>query len=197
MLWWAFNAASKTYHFYREWPTGDFFKMKEGGLTPAEYASIIRNAEGRLIPRVRVCDPRFGKAEHQRHGIHETSWVHLMAQYGLNFDANVPNTGTLDYGHQKLNDLMRYDRNFPISPTNHPKIYIHEGLANLVTSVLNYAYVDTNKTEKEPYQTVSEEFKDPCDAMRYTVLYPLPATEAETRGLQRFSGEDLAAENSY
>lgn len=196
MVWWAYNPASKTYHFYREWPTFDFFKAKEGGLTPAEYATIIRNAEGPMRIRARVCDPRFGKAEHQRHGFHETSWVQLMAKYGLIFDANVPNTGTLDYGHQKLVDLLRYDKNFPLSPTNHPRIYVHDGLVNMVTACMNYAFTDTREG-KEPYQSVSDEFKDPVDAMRYTVLYPIPVTLDEALAMQQFTGDQLREANSY
>lgn len=196
MVWWAFNAASNTRHYYREWPTSDFFKMKEGGLTPAEYAAIIRNAEGARIARVRIVDPRFGKAEHQRHGFHETSWVNLMAQYGLNFDANVPNTGSIDYGLQVITDRMRYDKNFPIGPSNHPKIYIHDGLANMVTACMNFAFTDA-KEGKEPHQSVSEEFKDPIDAMRYTELYPLPVTLMEALSLQPFTPETLRAANDY
>jgi len=196
MLWFAYNPHSKTYHFYREWPTENFFKMKEGGLTPVEYATLIRNAEGAIKVHARICDPRFGKAEHQRHGFHETSWVDLMRQQGLYFDANVPNVGTIDYGHQQIDALMRYDKNFPIGPTNHPRIYVHEGLANLQTALMNYAFIDAKDT-KSPYQTVSEEFKDPADCLRYAILYPLPPTDDQYAGLQRYSEDDLADANSY
>lgn len=196
MLWWAFNAHSKTYHFYREWPTANFFKMREGGLTPVEYAALIRNTEGSLPAKVRICDPRFGKAEHQRHGFHETSWVHLMAQQGLHFDANVPNVATIDYGHQVINSLLKYDKNFPIGPTNHPKIYVHEGLANLQTSLMNYGFLESRET-KEPHTQVSEEYKDFSDCLRYTVLYPIPATDEQIAGLQRYTAEQLTEQNDY
>lgn len=196
MLWWAYNPATKVRHYYKEWPVEDFFKMKEGGLTPAEYAAIIRNAEGRTRVRVRVCDPRFGKAEHSRHGFHETSWVNLMAQYGLNFDANVPNVGTIEYGLQVINDRLRYDKNFPIGPTNQPRIVVHDNLLNLVTACMNFAFMSSPEG-KEPHQKVSEEFKDPIDCMRYTELYPIPVTLDEALSLQSFTGDDLRNANAY
>jgi hypothetical protein len=170
--------------------------MKEGGLTPVEYATVIRNAEGATKINARLCDPRFGKAEHQRHGFHETSWVQLMAEQGLHFDANVPNVATIDFGHQLINSLLRYDSKFPISPTNHPKIYVHEGLSNLQTALMNYAFEDSKET-KSPHQTVSEQFKDPVDCMRYALLYPLPPTDDQVLGMQSFSQEQLAEHNDY
>jgi hypothetical protein len=196
MVWWAFNPDSKTYHFYREWPTDNFFAMTDGGKTPAEYATLIRNVEGSQVAPVRICDPRFGKAEHQRHGFHETSWVQLMRQYGLDFDANVPDTGSIDFGVSKIIDLMRYDENFPVSPTNHPKIYIHEGLENMQNALMNWGFAEA-RSGKDPYTKVNEEFKDPVDAMRYTILYPIPVTAAQARDLQPYADDALAKENDY
>lgn len=198
-LWLAFNPVSKTYHAYREWPAApvEFHKQKDGGKTPQEYATIIRNAEaGGPAVKVRVCDPRFGKATHLRHGFVETCWVDLMAKQGLYFDANIPNMGQLDYGHAQVNALFRYNREFPVGPTNHPKIYVHEGLSNLQTALMNYAF-DPAKEGKAPEQKVSETFKDACDALRYAVLYPLPATDSEIASLQRFSEDDLRNANDY
>jgi hypothetical protein len=196
MLWWAFNPESRTYHFYREWPTGNYFAMTDGGLPPAEYATLIRNIEGRQPATVRLCDPRFGKAEHQRHGYHETSWVHLMEQYGLHFDANIPNTGEISYGVGRVIDLMRYDEKFPIGPTNHPKIYIHEGLENTQNSLMNWGYAET-KGGKDPFTKYNDDFKDFCDVVRYTVLYPIPVTGAQAKALQVYGDTDLAKENGY
>jgi terminase large subunit-like protein len=199
MVWFAFNPQSKTYHFYREWPAApvEFHKQRDGGKTPEEYATIIRNAEGAGPKvRVRVADPRFAKAEHLRHGFAETSWVELMAKTGLHFDANIPSMGQLDYGHQRVSALLRYNREFPIGPTNHPKIYVHEGLSNLHTALMNYAF-DPAKEGRAPEQKVSETFKDACDALRYAILYPLPATDDEVEGLQRFTAEQLREANEY
>jgi len=196
MLWFAYDNTTRTYHFYREWPTENFFKMKSGGLTPVEYATIIRNAEGRYPVSVRICDPRFGKAEHLRHGYVETSWVHLMAECGLYFDANVPNTGSIHYGINKIESLLRYDKAFPISPTNHPRIYVHDVCENLTKSMLYLTYAEAAEG-KEPYQKLEETWKDPVDALRYAVLYPLPLTGKRIVELQPFSAEDLEAENDY
>lgn len=197
IAWWAYNQHTRTYHFYREWPPGAFHKLREGALPPAEYATVIRNAEGRVSAKVRVCDPRFGKAEHSRHGFRETSWVELMAQYGLHFDANVPNVGTLEYGHDVINDLLRFDKNFPISPTNSPRLFLHDCCPNLAASFMNYGYLDTKDAIKGLYRKVSEEYKDGVDVVRYTVLYPIPVTADQIKKLQRFTAEDLRRENDY
>lgn len=194
MLWWALNPANNTYHFYREWPTGNFFAMTDGGKTPAEYATLIRNIEGKFPATVRLCDPRFGKAEHSRHGFHETSWVDLMAQYGLQFDANIPNTGDISYGVNKIIDMMRYDENFPISPTNHPRIYIHSGLENLQNSLMNWGFEEV-KGDRDPFSKFSEFQKDPCDCLRYTCLYNIPVTERQAREMQPYAEDALAREN--
>lgn len=201
VVWWAYDPTTKTRHYYREWPTvkefGPFHKLLKGGLPLRDLAALVVAAEGPVRARVRVCDPRFGKAEHQRHGYHETSWVTLMEQYGLHFDANVPNTGSIEYGVGVIEDRLRYDKNFPISPTNHPRIYIHSACENVATAFMNFAYTDVEDAVKGLYRKVSEEFKDPIDAVRYTELYPVPCTESEIAGLQRFSEQDLRRENEY
>lgn len=196
MVWWAYNPESRCYHFWKEWPTQDFFKMKDGGLSPQDYAALIRNIEADS-PRVRIrlCDPRFGRAEHQRHGYTETCWIDQMARYGLGFD--VPrNTHNLDYGHQKITELLRYDKKFPISPSNHPRLVVHEHLANVSAAFLNYSFEDS-PDNKAPYTKVDERWKDPVDVVRYTVLYDLPASDEEVSALQRFSEKDLREANDY
>lgn len=198
MVWWAFHALIPAYYFYREWPsTFDFFKARSGGLSPSEYATLIRNAEGAQPARIRICDPRFGKAEAVRHGFRETSWVDRMAQYGLHFDANVPNTGSVEYGHQILDDLLKYDKNFPIGPANTPRLFICKSLKHVDKALRNYGFLDVKDPVKGLYRKVSEEFKDPIDTLRYTVLYPLPATDAEVRRLQRWTPEELERFNDY
>lgn len=198
MVWYAFDPVSRVFHCYREWPSDrDFFKCRAGGLSPGEYATLIRNVEGKFPARARICDPRFGKAEVSLHGIKQTSWVELMAQYGMAFDANVPNTGTIDYGHQVIDDLLRYDRNFPVGPTNTPHLFVHDCCKNLDKAIRNYGFLDVKDPVKGLYRKVSEEFKDPIDALRYALLYPLPATADQIDALQRFSEADLNRENEY
>jgi hypothetical protein len=195
LAWFAFDPTTRTYHFYREFPNLPFHKLRSGSVPHAELATIIRNAEGKCPAPVRIVDPRFGKAEAQRYGFRETSWVNLMAEYGLFFDATVPNTATIDYGHDVINDLLRYDQNFPVGPTNRPHLLVHDNCANIAEAFCNYAFTDVENPEKGLFKKVSEIYKDPIDAVRYAVLYPLPCTTEERNRLQRFTDDDLRREN--
>lgn len=197
MVWWYFDPDAKVYYFSDEWPNEDFFRMRAGGKTPTEYATIIRNIEGRRPATVRICDPRFGKAEHMRHGYKETCWADQMAELGLFFDANVPNVGGLDYGHAAIIDLLYYDKDFPLSPTNQPRIKIFTTCKNLDRAFRNYSYLDVKDPIKGLYKKVSEEYKDPIDGVRYTVLYPIPLTADQAAKLQRWTAEELERENDY
>jgi len=196
MLWWAYDPNTQSYYFYREWPNYDFFKARSGGLTPVEYATIIRNAEGRFPASRRICDPRFGKAEHQRHGYKETCWVDQMADVGLDFDAHVPNTGNLEYRHQVISKMLRWDKRFEIGPSNQPQIMVFRSLTNLDKAFRHYGYLDVDNPVKGLFKKVSEEFKDPMDTVAYTVLCPPPLTAAEVKALQRWTPEDLEKENT-
>ncbi len=196
MVWWAFEPSTKSYHFYREWPSDrDFFRCTDGGLSPPGYASLIRGVEARLPAAYRVCDPRFGKSEHTTHGVKSTAWVESMAELGLRFSADVPNVGTIEFGHNVIIDLLHHDPNFPISPTNCPRLTISSECKNLIKAFQMYGYLDVKDPIKGLFRKVSEEFKDPIDAVRYTVLWPIPATPEQVDRMQHVTPELLAAEN--
>jgi hypothetical protein len=175
MLFWAYNSHLDQFIFYREWPNVDFFQLRGGGRSPQEYTVIIRQTEASVERKLAIyrCDPRFGKAEHKRHGVKESAWVQLMAEQGLHFDANIPNIADIEYGHQVINKRFHYDKNYPIEGTNQPKVLITEECPNLIQALLNYAYVDDGNLETGLHRKVSEEYKDPIDTMRYTVLKPI------------------------
>jgi hypothetical protein len=197
MVWWAYDANSRTYYFYREWPTDDFFAARSGGLQPQEYAALIRNIEGRTKVHCRVCDPRFGKAQHQRHGFSETSWVRLMAEFGLIFDARVPNTGSIEYGHQVMESALHYNKDFELGPTNAPRLYITRNCRNLDRAMRNYGFLDVKDPIKGLFRKVSEEFKDPIDAVRYTLLYGIPPTVDQMKSMQHVTEDMLNDFNEW
>lgn len=196
MVWWTFEPSTRAYHFYREWPNDrDFFRATDGGLTPPQYAALIRGVETRLPALHRICDPRFGPSEHTQHGVKSTCWVDSMAELGLRFSCDVPNIRTIEYGHQVINDLLHYDRNFPVSPTNSPRLTIASECKNLIKAFQMYGFIDVKDAVKGLFRKVSEEFKDPIDAVRYTVLWPVPATKEQVDELQWITPERLAEEN--
>ncbi len=178
MVFWAYNHDSNQFVFYREWPDGretNFFSLRGGGRTPQEYTTIMRTTEASIERRISIwrCDPRFGKAEHVRHGIKEPAWVALMAEQGIQFDATIPNTAEIEYGHQIINKLLHYDKNHPVGGSNVPRLVITEDCVNCCEAMMNYAYRDDGDLEMGLHRKVSEEYKDPVDAIRYTVLKPV------------------------
>ena len=177
-LWYAISPAG-VYHFYREWPTEPFVGLTSGGKTPTEYAILFRNIEGARPPHFRVADPRFGKAEGNYHGIAMTSWADQMAECGMPFDTRVPGVGRVEIGEQKIIELLRYDRSHPISPTNMPKILVHDVCENLIAAFENYGLVGDRDPTKGVTEKRSEEYKDFIDCVRYSILYGQPVTEID------------------
>lgn len=172
MVWLAHNPHTGQWIVYREWPTENFFKLTGGARTPAEYAAIIRNSEGRERVSTRVCDPRYGKSSFTVNGVAHTAWAEIMGDYGMDFDPRVPNVARVEYGHQVINDLLRYDKNQPISPANEPRLLVFNTCPNSCEAFLNYAFEDVIK------EKINEDFKDPIDAIRYALLYGAPAPDS-------------------
>lgn len=187
------------YHFYREWPPGDFFKMTTGGKSPSEYAALFRNIEGPEPSQFRVADPRFGKAEYTLHGIKQedlpTSWADQMEAAGMAFDTRVHGVGRVETGEQKIIDMFRFNKDVAIGPTNTPKILVHDSCPNLITAFDNYGIVSERDPTKGYPERPSLEFKDPIDCVRYAVLYGLPPTEITSEMGESFSDVELMKEN--
>lgn len=194
VLWAKKDPLSRLFHIIGEYPAGDFIKMKSGGKTPTQLAIEFRNIEGREPAQVRLCDPRFGKAESSVHGKRQSSWVDLMAEAGLSYDARIPNIARVESGEQRIVDMLRYDKNYPISPTNTPRLLIHDCCPNLIAAMENYGILPERDPTKGEPEKRSEEFKDFIDALRYLVLFEEPPDIDELPGA--FSTAELAEANS-
>ncbi len=73
----------------------------------------------------------------------------------------IPAAGvTIDERVLLINDLLAFDRNLPISDTNHPRLMISETCANLIYSMREWTGVDGQKGAS----------KDPIDALGYLVV---------------------------
>jgi hypothetical protein len=195
VAWWRLSPWG-TYYFFREWPPGEFVRMQSGGLAPSAYASLFRSIEGGDPATIRVCDPRFGKAEHSLHGTTQTGWAEQMAECGMPFDSRVPNTHRTEIGEQRIIEMLRYSRDYPVGPTNMPKIVIHSCCPNIIAALENYGLI-LDKDETMHREKPSEEYKDFVDVVRYTILYRIPAHELAGGSPWRgaFSEQDLQEEN--
>ena len=199
VLWWACDPETEpewVYHFYREWPTEDYFNMEGGAMSCTDYAALFRSIEVAHPAQVSICDPRFGKAEwaHLGAGV-ATVWVSEMGAAGLHYDANVHGVGRLEIGHTKITELLRYDKNFPVGPTNTPRIFVHRSCKNLMKAFQYYGYLQQKESERGVVEKVSEEYKDPIDCVRYTVLYRIPMMNVSGWVGEQFSDDELRREN--
>jgi hypothetical protein len=192
IAWWR-KSPDGIYHFYREWPDDLITKTKRRAMPPTELAIFLRNIEADQPAQVRIADPRFGKAKFTSHGKQQAAWVDLMGEQGLKFDARIPDIATIEIGETKLCDMFRWDSTFPISPTNTPKIFIHDTCPNLIASLNNYGLLPHHDATRGEAKR-SEEWKDMIDVMRYTVLYPIVDTESVR---DMYSDEDWYEENNY
>jgi hypothetical protein len=198
LAWLAFDPVAKIYHVYRQRPaavgTGEYHKMRDGALPAVELATVIRNAEGEVPALVRPVDPRFGPASYINNGYRETCFVDAMKRVGLNFDPQIPNTGSIEFGITRINDLLRYDRSAPVGPDNTPHLFIHDSCKDVINSFQRLGYLDVDDASKGGQRKLDETYKDFSDAVRYAILYPLPATAAQVKKLQRWDPDELDKE---
>lgn len=187
------------YHFYREWPPGEYTKFSSGARSPRDYANLFRDIEGDDPPHFRLADPRFAKSEYRQHGQDvPTVWADEMARYGLHYDTRIPNIARNETGEQKIIDMLRFAWDQPIGPTNTPKILVHDCCPNLIESMENYGVLKEKSATGGFSEKPSEEFKDFIDAVRYTVLYGMPLQWVFQSGQLPacFTEDDLVNENN-
>ena len=127
----------------------------------------------------------------------ETSWREQMAEFGLDFDPRVPNTGSIDFGLQKIQERLHWDRNFPVSPSNSPRLFIFDGLENLTSSLLHFGFTDSEDSTRGLHRKLDETYKDPVDALRYAILYPIPLSGHQVDDLQVYSENDFKDNDIY
>lgn len=174
IVWMAFGPGGE-HVVYREWPTEEHHKMRSSRLTAPEYASIIRNAEGGERIDFRILDPRFGKAQHRVKGEVHTSIQEDLARVGLYFDCRIPGTEREETGIERIRELLRHDRNAPLSPLNCPKLQVFSTCVNskLALEQSNFAPPSARDPDVLP-EKLLELFKDFRDCIRYLALYPRP-----------------------
>lgn len=192
VIWAKKNPISGAFEIFREYPVGDFSKMRSGGKPATELAIAFRSIEGNDPAQIRIADPRFGKAEASFQGYRATSWADQMEACGLFYDTRVPNIARIETGEQKIVDMLRYDKNFPIGPSNTPKIFVHDCCPNMILAMENYGFLPTRDPTRGDQEKRSEEFKDFCDCLRYLVLFEETNDSSQS---SFFSQADLEEEN--
>lgn len=182
---------------YDEWPRGvPYMQIRSSNKTIKDYATLIRDSEGRLPADFRVLDPRFGKAEHSVKGYKTTSIQHDFEEYGLYFDCNVPGTEREEIGIQAIRDALSYDKHAPISELNRPRLQVQERCINAIDALEKSTFVPPNARDPTLLdEKTTDHWKDPRDCIRYGILFPV--TFGDTDTLSYISEKELLAEDEY
>jgi len=163
ILWVAVMDEGERLVVYREWPPGDYFKGKTGGVTNHDLAGTIKSIEGKERVTWRICDPIFGRQHARVLGQQFDSFVEEMALYQLYFDTRVDND--LERGIAKLRDAFR------VSPTiGRSRVQVMDCCPNLIKALKFWSYEEGAHGILKP----SESFKDPVDCARYFTMYDIP-----------------------
>ena len=196
MIWAAFGPNGEV-EVYNESPLGVMHhQMRSSGNTVRDYATIIRNMEGRLPADFRVLDPRFGKAEYSIKGQVTSSVQVDFAEQGLFFDFPRDGIAREETGILRLRDLLSYDKTQELSPTNQPKLKIQEHCINTIETFArsNFMPPDIRNPDVLP-EKLKEYLKDFRDTARYLVLADRPWQRDGADGLGHITEEDLLADN--
>lgn len=200
LVWLAYDSVRDTWIVYDEYPKGvPYMQIRSSTTSVREYSSIIRNMEGGRPADVRYIDPRFGPAEYTVKGQKLTSVVDDFADFGLYFDARVPDVARIETGIVKIRELLSYDRSLPVSALNRPKLLITSDCINVAEAFANYSFVPpAARDEHQLDERTLEAYKDAIDAIRYAILPGPPCRLDRHRGghssLERGALED---ENNF
>jgi hypothetical protein len=165
---------------YNESPLGvEHHRMRSGPQTIEEYAASIRVLEGRLPADYRVLDPRFGKAEFAMKGSPQTSVQDDFARLGLYFDFPREGISREETGILVIREMLQWDKTYPISPTNQPRLYVQEHCINTIAALARSQFKSNADPDVLP-EALREAYKDFRDTLRYIVLADKP--------VERFSG---------
>jgi hypothetical protein len=164
MAWWAVNPEGQIL-FFKEWPTSPFHEYRSCDYTWDDYAAFIK-AEEEKIPGgagsviYRFMDPNFGRSSKASAGVSISDY---LGQQGMYFDTTVDDS--LQNGHAAIRRRLSFDRNQPLSPTNHPMLRISKACWNLDYAFRHYIWDEVGSVAKEKPK---DHAKDAMDVMRYT-----------------------------
>ena len=124
-----------------------------------DYSELITSLDGEADIAERYIDPKAaGTSTITKEG--GVTLLDLLATAKRPLYC-IPAAGvTIDERVLLINDLLAFDRNLPMSDTNHPRLMISETCANLIYSMREWTGVDGQKGAS----------KDPIDALGYLVV---------------------------
>lgn len=147
---------------FEEWPKEPFEEMDRCRLSVNDYATIIRNIEGKWGKQVveRIIDPRFGQTPSQGTG---RTLIEDYEEYGISFCPDMPYEEVMP-GHQRIHALLG-------SKEVEPGLLVCEDLRNLIWALDVYTWKIEDMEERNSRERPDETGKDQIDALRYLTAY--------------------------
>lgn len=157
--------------FYREWPTGDFTKIRRDTRAPAEYAALLRQIEGTRPVDMRIMDPNYGPRSDFVRGTYVPAVRDVLAEYGLLCNTSL--NDDLNYGEARVRSLLSYDSNRPLDDLNRPRFFVTENCRNIRNALSYYVAANQSAEDDSPSESKRDEtYKDFADVVRYTAVSP-------------------------
>jgi phage terminase large subunit-like protein len=150
---------------YDEFPFEPLETIRSTNLTIPDYARIIREKEARNSIGIRIIDPFFGNKRYANTG---KTIKEEFSDLGLDFEDG--DTSGLDLGHKRVREYLKYQKNFPVSATNHPRLHIFESCQNHWRSFLRYKRKMLKTGEVKDKIVLDETYKHFCDNIRHLVM---------------------------
>jgi hypothetical protein len=156
--------------FFREWPVGDFTKIRRDPKSFDDYAVLFKQLEGNRPPDIRLVDPNYGPRTDTLRGHQVGSVVSEMALrgYGLEYHLN----DDLEFGEARVRELLAFDATRPVDDLNRPKLYFTEACPNHIAAMSFYTS-QTNADGDVVEGKREETYKDFADVVRYMAVSPV------------------------
>ncbi len=148
---------------YDESPHIEFQGARDSNMTVLEYANAFKAQEGHYRPAVRILDRHFGN---QRRTMGGLTLKQEFGDVGIDFDDSYTigdNASEVETGILKVKDLLRYNKDKPLSNLNSPRLKIFKSCYNTIHALERWSR--DPKTGKP-----KEEYKDFADNVRYLAM---------------------------
>jgi len=186
--------------FFREWPPGDFTRIRRDPKGYDDYLELFLKLEKDLRVSHRIIDPNFGPRTDvdRATGLPIQSIISYFASRGVHFNHRI--NDDLEYGEGCVRRLLSYDESQPVSATNSPRLFITDDCPNLIASASFYTAKPKPNTEGFVDETGRDEtYKDGADILRYfsvSDLIKLAAVE-DSWGGYGFDTDDSYPTDGY
>jgi phage terminase large subunit-like protein len=152
-----------------EWPHEDYTKIKTSDLTTDQVCEEMRQIE-KAYPgqvRYRYMDPnKFNYS--QPHGKTKLTVAQEFAKRGFTF---MKSDDHLEIGHQRVNALLHYKQDKPLSEYNRPILYFFNTCRNMIDAAGKYAIKKKyNEGSKSLTSKLDQKYKDFADVIRYFAM---------------------------